>query len=238
MAKTSKSDDNKMDSLDNLGGIGANVSEMFEYEGPDSFTLAQNKHKAKKKRPATDNNMSHYIQPMQNFNPSSQALASLRCDHQALQKKHASLKRKYKTSKEDVHLLDKRIACLETEVKMMQQFTGINTLPLQHQLYGLSAPAAPSQQPMFKSPAFHSPLPPATPSFMAHPPTPTIPLREEDYPDVQYWHKHTWTKEHSRKKNSGDTKGSRGRSHSAQGINVTALYLEDQDGTAVSGFVV
>jgi len=63
-----------------------------------------------------------------------------------------------------------------------------------------------------------------------------------DLPLVKYWRKRAW-KVHSDTLNDssdlmpGRKRGRRGRTRSAQGINVTMLYIENADGTPINGAV-
>lgn len=61
-----------------------------------------------------------------------------------------------------------------------------------------------------------------------------------DFPQVKYWNKQAWKLYESECKNSTDLQtasGKRGATRSAQGINVMMLYIENSDGTLVSGVV-
>ncbi|KAG6906994.1 hypothetical protein DXG01_011041 [Tephrocybe rancida] len=55
-------------------------------------------------------------------------------------------------------------------------------------------------------------------------------LREEDFPKVNFWHKHQWTAHEREHKNSGDGKDvRRGRTHAVQGVNVMLQFVKNKD---------
>jgi hypothetical protein len=82
-------------------------------------------------------------------------------------------------------------------------------------------------------------------------PSPVTPHNEEskpthvysrsEYPNIKYWTKKEWLDAQSAKKKSSkpaDQPGTRGRKRISQGENVSAHYLEDEDGTPVNGMDV
>jgi hypothetical protein len=66
------------------------------------------------------------------------------------------------------------------------------------------------------------------------------PLNEADYPKVQYWHRSQWLEHQKEKKGlssgvSTDLQARRGNSRAAQGINVTMLFVENDQGQPIDG---
>jgi hypothetical protein len=69
-------------------------------------------------------------------------------------------------------------------------------------------------------------------------PTTTTVYSQSNCPDIKYWTKKEWTEAQSAKKNSSDPTdqpGARGKSRCAQGVNVSAKYLEEHNGMPVTG---
>jgi hypothetical protein len=58
-----------------------------------------------------------------------------------------------------------------------------------------------------------------------------------DYPHITYWYKQEWTQVKNNKNNTSrvPASGERGGGRSAKGINVTLLFIQEEDGTPVSG---
>ena len=63
---------------------------------------------------------------------------------------------------------------------------------------------------------------------------PLSPLSRADYPQVKFWTRDEWDDHKSRLKDTSGSKG-KGPECSSKGSNTTALYLENEDGTPISG---
>ena len=63
---------------------------------------------------------------------------------------------------------------------------------------------------------------------------PLSPLSRADYPQVKFWTRDEWDDHKSRSKDASGPKG-KGPERSSKGSNTTALYLENEDGTPISG---
>lgn len=66
-------------------------------------------------------------------------------------------------------------------------------------------------------------------------------LQREDYPNIQFWYRRDWTQATGDRITNLDEASStpdvrRGKARSANGINVTMLYIEHEDGTIIDGF--
>ena len=61
--------------------------------------------------------------------------------------------------------------------------------------------------------------------------------RREDYPDVRFWTRRDWIDRSSQENDAMvlDSGSRRGKTRASQGINVTMLYVEDENGTAIDG---
>ena len=60
------------------------------------------------------------------------------------------------------------------------------------------------------------------------------PLSRSDFPHIRFWTKEEWDNHKSRSKDASGPKG-KGPERSSKGLNTTALYLENEDGTPISG---
>jgi len=63
------------------------------------------------------------------------------------------------------------------------------------------------------------------------------PLLCADYPQVKFWTKEEWDNHKSRIKDASGLNG-KGLECSSKGLNMTALYIENEDGTPISGATV
>jgi hypothetical protein len=63
------------------------------------------------------------------------------------------------------------------------------------------------------------------------------PLSRADYPQVKFWTKEEWDNHKSRIKDASGLNG-KGPERSSKGLNTTALYIENEDGTPVPGATV
>jgi hypothetical protein len=68
--------------------------------------------------------------------------------------------------------------------------------------------------------------------------TPSLPpLSHSDFPNIKFWTKKEWDNQKSRLKDASGNKG-KGPESSSKGLNTTAIYLENEDGTTISGSMV
>ena len=63
------------------------------------------------------------------------------------------------------------------------------------------------------------------------------PLSRSDFPHIRFWTKEEWDNHKSRSKDVSRPKG-KGLEHSSKGLNTMVLYLENEDGTPISGPMV
>ena len=66
---------------------------------------------------------------------------------------------------------------------------------------------------------------------------PNVPLKQSDYPKVNFWNRCDWTSFQNKMKvdESKMAASVRGRSRASKGINVMMLYVESEDGVPVNG---
>ena len=63
------------------------------------------------------------------------------------------------------------------------------------------------------------------------------PLSRSDFPHIKFWTREEWDDHKSRLRDTSGAKG-KGPERSSKGVNTTALYMENEDGTPVSGTTV
>ena len=63
------------------------------------------------------------------------------------------------------------------------------------------------------------------------------PLSRSDFPHIRFWTKREWDEHKSRLKDASGSKG-KGSDRSSKGLNTTALYMENENGTPISGDIV
>jgi len=63
------------------------------------------------------------------------------------------------------------------------------------------------------------------------------PLSHSDFPYIKFWTKEEWDDHRSCLNDVSRLKG-KGPEHSSKGVNTTALYIENKDGTPISSITI